>query len=110
MASGIGATLLPPPEGSPEHAFWFGEDQARYVLAVPDAAPLLEAARAAGVAGWVRNNPDGSVELEAGGPASALARLRDAVQAGPAGARVEGVEERPAAPDATLPFPFMVDR
>ncbi len=27
------------------HAFWFGEDQARYVLAVPDAAALLAAAR-----------------------------------------------------------------
>ena len=49
MASGTGATLLPPPAGLSEHAFWFGEDQARYVLAVPDAAPLLDAARAAGV-------------------------------------------------------------
>jgi phosphoribosylformylglycinamidine synthase len=49
MASGAGATLDPAPEGVPEHAWWFGEDQARYVLAVADAAPLLEAARAAGV-------------------------------------------------------------
>jgi len=49
MASGTGASLLPPPGDLSEHAFWFGEDQARYVLAVPDAAPLLEAARAAGV-------------------------------------------------------------
>jgi len=31
-------------------AFWFGEDQARYVLAVTDPAPLLAAAQAAGVA------------------------------------------------------------
>jgi phosphoribosylformylglycinamidine synthase len=35
VASGIGATLLPPPE--PAHAFWFGEDQARYVVTVPAA-------------------------------------------------------------------------
>ncbi len=45
MASGIGATL----EASGDHAFWYGEDQARYVLAVPSAAPLLAAAAAAGI-------------------------------------------------------------
>ena len=71
---------------------------------------VREAARSAGVAGWVRNNPDGSVELEAGGAAPALARLRAAVEAGPPGARIEQVVERPATPDAVLPFPFMVDR
>ncbi|WP_369796813.1 phosphoribosylformylglycinamidine synthase subunit PurL [Belnapia sp. F-4-1] len=49
MASGTGATLLPGPADCPAHAFWFGEDQARYVLAVTDAAPLLDAAKAAGV-------------------------------------------------------------
>ncbi|MBY0329978.1 MAG: phosphoribosylformylglycinamidine synthase subunit PurL [Acetobacteraceae bacterium] len=49
MAGGIGATLAAPPPGIPPHAWWFGEDQSRYVLALPDAAPLLAAARAAGV-------------------------------------------------------------
>jgi phosphoribosylformylglycinamidine synthase len=49
MGGGVGATLLPPPDGIPPHAFWFGEDQGRYVLALPDAAPLLAAAAAAGV-------------------------------------------------------------
>ena len=34
MASGIGARLDPPPAGCPPHAFWFGEDQARYVFTV----------------------------------------------------------------------------
>ena len=71
---------------------------------------VREEARAAGLAGWVRNNPDGSVELEATGPAPALERLRAAVALGPAGARVATVDERPATPDAVLPFPFMVDR
>ena len=71
---------------------------------------VREAARASGLAGWVRNNPDGSVELEAGGLAPALARLREAVTDGPAGARVETVDERPVSPDAELPFPFKVDR
>jgi phosphoribosylformylglycinamidine synthase len=35
MASGIGATLDAVPEDTPGHAFWFGEDQARYVVTVP---------------------------------------------------------------------------
>ncbi len=33
----------------PPHAFWFGEDQARYVVTTPDPAALLAAAAAAGV-------------------------------------------------------------
>ncbi len=45
MASGIGAVL----EAKGDHAFWYGEDQARYVLAVPAAAPVLAAAAAAGI-------------------------------------------------------------
>jgi phosphoribosylformylglycinamidine synthase len=49
MASRIGTTLDPPP--APAHAFWFGEDQARYVVTVPAAqAPLVTArARKAGI-------------------------------------------------------------
>ncbi len=34
MASGIGATLDASPEDTPAHAFWFGEDQARYIVTV----------------------------------------------------------------------------
>ena len=49
MASGIGARLSPAPEGIPTHGFWFGEDQARYVLAVADGAALIAQAKAAGV-------------------------------------------------------------
>jgi phosphoribosylformylglycinamidine synthase subunit PurL len=50
IAGGMGATIEAP-EGVPAHAFWFGEDQARYVVA---AAPerceaILAAAREAGV-------------------------------------------------------------
>jgi len=32
MASGIGARLYGEPMGMAAHAFWFGEDQARYVI------------------------------------------------------------------------------
>ena len=35
MASGIGAVLDAAPEDTPPHAFWFGEDQARYLVTVP---------------------------------------------------------------------------
>ena len=38
LAGGIGASLLGRSARIPAHAFWFGEDQARYVLAVADAA------------------------------------------------------------------------
>jgi diguanylate cyclase (GGDEF)-like protein len=49
MGSGIGAKLAPVPECIPAHGFWFGEDQARYVLAVADGAAMLAKASAAGV-------------------------------------------------------------
>ena len=45
MASGVGATL----DAAGDHAFWFGEDQSRYVVAVDDGAGFLAAAQAAGV-------------------------------------------------------------
>src|SRR5262249_3280576 len=35
MASAIGASLDAVPEDTSAHAFWFGEDQARYVVTVP---------------------------------------------------------------------------
>jgi phosphoribosylformylglycinamidine synthase subunit PurL len=49
MASGIGAELEAAP--LPAHGFWFGEDQARYVLAVParNAAKVATRARGAGI-------------------------------------------------------------
>ena len=40
MASGIGARLSTHPRDIPGHAFWFGEDQARYIVAVPDHASV----------------------------------------------------------------------
>jgi len=35
IASGIGARLEIAPADVPSHAFWFGEDQARYVVTLP---------------------------------------------------------------------------
>lgn len=49
-------------------------------------------ARQLGVTGWVRNENDGSVRLEAEGPRGALEDLAEALQQGPRMARVEDVE------------------
>jgi phosphoribosylformylglycinamidine synthase subunit PurL len=49
MAGNTGARLSAGPRDIPGHAFWFGEDQGRYVLAVADSAALVRAAEAAGV-------------------------------------------------------------
>ena len=48
MASRIGAVLEAPP-GVPAHAFWFGEDQARYVVTAKDAEAVVQRAAAAGL-------------------------------------------------------------
>ncbi len=49
LAGEVGAALLPGPAGIAPQAFWFGEDQGRYVLAMADGAALLVAAASAGV-------------------------------------------------------------
>jgi len=51
MESGIGARLYAAPIAIEPHAFWFGEDQARYVVTVraADAEPTIARAKAAGV-------------------------------------------------------------
>jgi len=41
--------LAPRDDAIAPHEFWFGEDQARYVVAARDGAPLLAAAAEAGV-------------------------------------------------------------
>jgi phosphoribosylformylglycinamidine synthase subunit PurL len=49
MASGIGARMMTHPRDIPGHAFWFGEDQGRYLIAVPDHSALVRIAEAAGI-------------------------------------------------------------
>ena len=51
MAGSTGARIFTGPRDIPGHAFWFGEDQGRYVLTVPDAASFIRAAEAAGLQG-----------------------------------------------------------
>jgi acylphosphatase len=57
---------------------------------------VRERARRWGLTGWVRNNPDGSVELAARGDRSGLDGIRRDVGTGPRGAEVESVDELPA--------------
>ena len=46
-----------------------------------------------GIAGWVRNNPDGTVEVLAMGTQEQLAGLRGRLREGPRAARVDAVDE-----------------
>jgi acylphosphatase len=50
------------------------------------------------ISGWVRNNPDGSVEVLAMGSREQLLALRAKLRQGPRAARVDEVEEREARP------------
>lgn len=45
-----------------------------------------------GVAGWVRNNPDGSVEAVFEGDEAEVERLVELCRGGPRGARVDSVD------------------
>jgi acylphosphatase len=55
---------------------------------------VVRHARALGLAGWVRNREDGSVEVEAEGTRESLERLVSDLEAGPVGARVAQVDAR----------------
>ncbi len=52
---------------------------------------VRDAATRLGVTGWVRNRPDGDVELVACGDATSLAELEAALWQGPPAARVDRV-------------------
>jgi acylphosphatase len=54
-------------------------------------ASTVEQARVHGVTGWVRNRPDGSVELEAQGDEARVSALLAWCAHGPPAARVAGV-------------------
>jgi acylphosphatase len=61
-------------------------------------ASMLAEATRLGLTGWVRNLPDGSVELEAEGTTAAVDALLAWCARGPWGARVDGVESVEVAP------------
>ena len=59
-------------------------------------------ARTLGVNGWVRNNPDGAVEVLAVGSQEQLAALHSKLRSGPRAARVDQVEIEPATAPSNL--------
>jgi phosphoribosylformylglycinamidine synthase subunit PurL len=79
MASGIGARLYAAPIAIEPHAFWFGEDQARYVvtLRAADAEPTVARAKAAGVPVRRIGSTAGNALTLPGEPPILLKQLRD---------------------------------
>lgn len=71
---------------------------------------VRERARALGLAGWVRNDPDGSVKVYAVGPEPDLQNLRRMLEQGPPAAHVETVEDDQHEPSAPAFTPFGVLR
>jgi acylphosphatase len=67
-----------------------------------DSARQRAAAR--GVAGWIRNNADGTVEAVFEGPLEAVERLVDYCREGPRGARVTAVDVTAEEPEGLSSF------
>lgn len=63
---------------------------------------VRQAARELGLRGWVRNLPDGSVELEAEGDEAQLEALEERLRQGPALARVQAVDATRSAEKRTF--------
>ena len=68
---------------------------------------MAQQAQRLGLAGWVRNRSDGSVEALAHGAASAVQALVDWAHHGPAQARVDGVAVSQAAWDGASGAAFV---
>jgi phosphoribosylformylglycinamidine synthase len=82
MAGATGAQLtVAPPAGLAPHAFWFGEDQARYVVAVADGAAFCRAAQLAGVPALPLGRSGGEALVLPGGETISVARLSAAHEA-----------------------------
>lgn len=77
LASNAGCSLRSASSDAP-HAYLFGEDQARYLLAVKDPAPILAAAQAAGIEAAVVGEARGQDIAVEGLFALPLAQLRSA--------------------------------
>lgn len=65
-------------------------------------ASMQQQARRCGVAGWVRNLPDGAVEFHAQGDREAVRQLLDWARKGPPGASVDGFNASEVAPGSGL--------
>jgi acylphosphatase len=64
----------------------------------------VDAARARGLAGWVRNRKDGTVEASFAGDAASVEAMIEACRQGPPMARVDTVERADAADEGWMDF------
>ena len=84
---------------------------------------VRERARRLGVAGWVRNETDGTVQIMVGGPGSLVSRFIGEVKVGPPNAVIESIQDVGFGADdpggssdqsqrtiPTLPYPFEIRR
>jgi acylphosphatase len=71
---------------------------------------VVDEARRLMLSGWVRNRPDGKVEIAASGNADALAQLESAVTSGPPGAQVQKVRRLADIAADSLQSPFGIVR
>lgn len=67
---------------------------------------VREKARRLGLAGWVRNLPDGSVEVAASGEQGQVDLLLRELEKGPPGAIVDRVHAETTVPEHPLSSPF----
>ena len=79
MASGIGAVLDAAPEATLSHAWWFGEDQARYIVTVPveHLLTVMSKLRAVGVPCVEIGKTGGDTLVIEGEAPVAIAKLKD---------------------------------
>ncbi len=78
MAGGKGAALDAAPDAMPAHAWWFGEDQARYLIETAAAAEIMLLAEAAGVPARRVGAVSGAALTLSGGNAISVAQLKSA--------------------------------
>jgi acylphosphatase len=64
----------------------------------------IDQARRLGVAGWVRNRPDGSLEAHLEGEEDAVAQLAERMRQGPSQARVDDVVIEDTVPEDLKEF------
>jgi phosphoribosylformylglycinamidine (FGAM) synthase-like enzyme len=78
ISSGIGAQLLAAPASIVPHAYWFGEDQARYIVTVPaqEAGLVLAKMKGAGVPCARIGSTGGDAVAVAGEPPVSIASLK----------------------------------
>jgi phosphoribosylformylglycinamidine synthase subunit PurL len=78
IASGIGAQLLVAPASIVPHAYWFGEDQARYIVTVPaqEAGLVLAKMKGASVPCTRIGTTDGDAVAVAGEAPVSIAALK----------------------------------